>query len=179
MSLFCKDSFLSFFSRYLLVGVVVVLSIPSANSQQQARQQGQPPSKRNPKIPREYKPWKWRPGSYEELHSPTAQQTLAMVPAGCAAPVYGAAQFTSGQTYLDAFGKHTVMVLSSNDGYTNVAQWYKGALKGAGWQLRESAPLPGTSTQTFTGYKTGKYCRVQVSKKEPGCSIYISLKESQ
>lgn len=155
-----------------------MLTASSADAQTVAQNKtGTQEKKKNPKIDPAYKPWKWRPGSYAELHKPTNMQTLTSAPPGFPVAIYGTAKFLSGTMSNDAFGKNTTIRLLSGDNYANVAQWYKAALKGGGWELSESAPLPGTKFQSLTGYKVGKYCRVQVSHKSEGSEIYISVKE--
>lgn len=158
-------------SRLLFIctlgGSFLLASMPSAESQQ----------KKSGALPKGYKVEKWKPGTYAELHRPVSMQELSSAPTTLPIPSYSTATFVSGQTFVDAFGKHTVLRLLSGDNYTSVAAWYKAALKNGGWEMKESAPLPGTTTQTMTGFKMGKFCRVQISKKENGTDIYLSIKE--
>lgn len=169
-------------SRLFLISAlsssVLLLAVPTVNAQQSGANKTAPEGrKKGSKVDPAYKPWKWRAGSYAELHKATAVQQLSSAPQNFAIPIYGTATFSNGMVSMDAFGKHTTLRLLSGDNYVNVMQWYKAALKGGGWQLRESAPLPGTKFQTITGYKLGKYARVQTSQKETGTEIYISVKE--
>jgi uncharacterized protein (DUF2141 family) len=171
-------------SRFLVISTIssaaLLLTIPSSEAQSNTQDKRGPQGQRkNSKVDPAYKPWKWRAGSYAELHKQTNQQQLSSPPPGFPIAVYGTAKFLSGNTSTDAFGKNTTIRLQSGDNYVNVTQWYKAALKGGGWKMTESAPLPGTKFQTLSGYKLGKYCRVQVSHRNEGSEIYLSLKEKQ
>lgn len=157
------------FTRALFgLTAVAALCISSLNSPvtaQQKKETGGKEPKYQKIVPKVVK--------FSQLAETKGYRELTEAPKDFPIPVYQG-RFAGGSERTSDLGKTSSVQIVAPDNVERVIDWYRSALKGAGWRLQESIPT-GAGAANITGYKTGMLCRVGLRGTASQTDITLSV----